>query len=197
MKNLPPSLLPLTDNNEITSTPICVAAAHKHRLPTTTGQQAAGPLEGRPDSAASLASREAEKYGDIQADNAHAEKGSATQTEITKPVTDWENYDVTILMNFLSSDRLEMSLDGEQPRSASWKVVSTSPAGCMIEVQTKTEAAKGEAPAADPTIERRQFELLLDEREGACVGFLLTEAGADRLQGALYFQRPGSTDATQ
>ncbi len=155
-----------------------------------TSSKLQGRWEGHPDSAASLAAREAEKYGDIQADNAPAEKGSATQTEITKPVTDWENYDVTILMNFLSSDRLEMSLDGEQTKSGTWKVVSTSPAECIIEVQTKTE---GE----DSALERRQFELLLDEREGTCVGFLLTEAGADRLQGALYFQRPGSSDATQ
>ncbi len=152
-----------------------------------------GRWEGRPDSAASLASREADKYGDLPAKSPQVEEGSATKTDIPTPVTDWENYDVTILMDFLSSDRLEMSLDGELSRSASWKVVSTSPAGCTIEVLTKTEATEGESPTA----ERRQFKLLLDEHEGTCVGFLLTEAGADRLQGALYFRRPGITDAAQ
>lgn len=141
-----------------------------------------GRWEGRPDSAAIRAQREAEKYGEEPTD-ANA-SGSATKGSVSPQVTDWENYEVTVVFDFVSSERLEMSLDGEQPRSGRWKIVSTSPAECTIEVQTESE---GE----DASVERRQFVLLLDEREGECVGFLLTEVGADRQQGALYFRRPG------
>ena len=147
-----------------------------------------GRWEGRPDSAKLRAVREAEKYGDepnISTEEGSAEEGSATKSYESAPVTDWEEYEVSILFDFVSSDRLEMSLDGEQPRSGSWKIVSSSPVGCTIEVQTEPE---GE----DARVVRRQFQLLFDDREGTCVGFLLTEVGADRQQGAIYFRRPGN-----
>jgi len=153
-----------------------------------------GRWEGRPDTAAARAKRESKKYGklsadrDVSADRAISadrdKEGSATKTNSPVQVTDWEKYDLTVLMDFVSNERVEMSLgNGEQPQSGSWKVVSTSPAGCAIEVQTESD---GE-PA---NVERRRFELLFDKDEGTCVGFQLTEAGADRLQGALYFKRP-------
>ena len=155
-----------------------------------TSSKLQGRWAGRPDSAASLARREAEKYGELPEKS--SPKGSATKTDTPPQLTDWENYDVTILLDFLSSDRIEMSLDGEQAKSGTWEIISTSPAGCTIEVQTKQESDTKNNPE-ETTRERRQFELLLDERDGKCVGFLLTEVGADRLQGALYFQRPGKT----
>ncbi len=162
-----------------------------------------GRWAGRPDSAALRSQREAGKYGEVATDDARANGpkdisgsglagsgsaggGSATKKSAPVQITDWENYDVSVFFDFVSSERLEMSLDGEQPRSGSWKIVSTSPVGCTIEVQTEKESVEGE----NASVERRQFELLFDEREGTCVGFLLTEAGADRQQGALYFQRP-------
>jgi len=155
---------------------------------------------GRPDSAALRLQREAKKYGEVPSDNARTTlsevavgSGSATRPSAPSQVTDWENYDVTVLFDFVSSDRLEMSLDGEQPRSGHWKIVSTSPVGYIIEVQTEQESASGEGAS----VLRRQFELLLDERGGTCVGFLLTEVGADRQQGALYFQRPGKSISVQ
>jgi len=159
-----------------------------------------GRWEGRPDSAALRLQREAKKYGEVPSDNARTTlsevatgSGSATRPHAPSQVTDWENYDVTVLFDFVSSERLEMSLDGEQPRSGRWKIVSTSPVGYTIEVQTEKESTSGEGAS----VLRRQFELLLDERGGTCVGFLLTEVGADRQQGALYFQRPEKSNSVQ
>jgi len=170
-----------------------------------------GRWEGRPDSAALRADREAEKYGKKSSAEVSARRedpGSPTQTSLSPQVTDWENYQVLIQFDFVSSERLEMSLDGKQPRSGSWKIISTSPAGCTIEVQTEADSAESEVTKSEVTelgavagqdagAQRRQFELLLDERDGTCVGFLLTEAGADRLQGAIYFQRPGGSSAVR
>jgi len=70
--------------------------------------------------------------------------------------------------------------------------VSTSPAGCTIEVRTKIEVGTGIEidESEEASVERRRFDLLLDEREGTCVGFQLTETGADLQVGALYFRRP-------
>ncbi len=156
-----------------------------------TASKLQGQWEGRSDSVAMRAKREAEKYGEVPADSAAG--GSAPKASISVQVTDWENYEVTVVFDFVSSERLEMSLDGEQPKSGRWKIISTSPAECTIEVQTEKESAESE----EASVERRQFVLLLDEREGTCVGFLLTEVGADRQQGALYFQRPQNSEAIQ
>jgi len=157
-----------------------------------------GPWVGRPDTATARAKREAEKYGD---DVESASDGSDDTTNDTKraanQTTDWEEYPVTVLIDFVSSDRIEMSLGvGEQPKSGSWKVVATSPGSCSIEIQTVADVAEGTEDAKAPGIERRRFELLLDERDDTCVGFLLTEAGTDRQLGAIYFQRPQSTANT-
>lgn len=170
-------------------------------LITFTGcqQRAASKLqgrwEGRPDSAAARVQRNAEKYGDAVASQGPAQEAvaqdaaadGAEQQKITQ-VTDWEKYKVAIQINFVSSERVEMSLDGQQPQSGRWKVVTTSPAGCSIEIET----AESSAASQEKMTVRRRFELLLDEREGECLGFLLTESGADRQQGALYFRRPNS-----
>ncbi len=151
-----------------------------------------GSWEGRPDSVAARAEREAEKYGDAPAGSATV--GSATQAGELVAVTDWENYETRILLDFLNDERLEMSLAGDkQSLSGAWEIISTSPAGCTIEVETSLDARAGEAPV----VERRRFDLLLDEREGTCVGFQLTETGADPQLGALYFRRPQSSSADQ
>jgi len=176
-----------------------------------------GRWEGRPDTSAARAKRESERFAKTTVDlTGHDSTGHVSGDKVSvgqelagqkradqnrvggasdlAQLTDWENYDVTILIDFVSSERLEMSLvGGKQPQSGSWKVVSTSPAGCAIEVQTEAEGANGEKP----TRVRRRFELLLDERDGTCVGFLLTETGADRQQGAIYFQRPRSAGMAQ
>jgi hypothetical protein len=134
--------------------------------------QLQGRWQGRPDSAVQRAQRDAVKYGDPEA--------AATPQQVAA-VTDWQQYDVTVGLDFLSEQRLEMSLEGAQAQAGTWKIVSESPAACTIEVQTETTAAS--------QIERRRFNLLLDERDGVVVGFQLTEEGADPQLGALYFQR--------
>ncbi len=161
-------------------------------------QRAANKLQGRwvgrPDTAAMRAVREAEKYGDKLSQGAKpklAPKVSKDEADDDQYVTDWEKYDVAISMDFVSTERLEMTLDGGQPVSGNWKVLSTSPTGCTIEVTTT--AANSEQ--ATPQETRRRFELLFDEREGVCVGFQLSEAGADAQLGALYFARPAGTSA--
>jgi len=143
----------------------------------------AGEWVGQPDTADGRSARDAEKYGD---QSAGQPTDASTKPRDASRVSDWENYDVTVEINFQTGNRLEMSLaDGDQPRTGRWTVVSTAPTSCIIEVVTEPENTTKEAP--DPV--RRRFELLLDERDGECVGFTMTEVGADRLQGAMYFQR--------
>ncbi len=158
------------------------------------GNTLQGRWVGRPDTAAMRANREAEKYGDErpqQPTSKLATKLSDDEADDDEYVTDWEKYDVTITMDFVSSDQIEMTLDGGQPVRGSWKVLSTSPTGCTIEVTTEAT----DSQQAEPQETRRRFELLFDEREGVCVGFQLSEAGADAQLGALYFARPADASA--
>ena len=103
-------------------------------------------------------------------------------------MTDWENYDLSVSLDFVDHGRVELSIsggaaaEGLEPVSGKWHVLSTTPIGCTIEVETA-----GENSAA---VVRRKFELIFDEREGECVGFTLREVGADRQLGMLYFRRP-------
>ncbi|TWU27439.1 hypothetical protein [Bythopirellula polymerisocia] len=145
-------------------------------------QQIAGELlgswVGRPDTSTGRAEREAEKYGKRSSMSADSQQKASA-----KDVTDWETYDVEVRFNFVDHKHLEMSLaNGSEAISATWRVIETSPTGCMIEVVTPAEAEEGSP-------EVRNFELEMDERAGTIVGFLLTESGADRQLGALYFSR--------
>lgn len=146
-------------------------------------QRTAGELHGRwvgkPDSAAAKTAREAEKYGD---DPPQAQADAT----LPKQATDWEAIDVQVELNFVSGSALELSLAGLGSKvQASWSIIETSPTGCTIEVVTATSTAEDGTAAS----ERRRFELLFDERDGTLVGFELSEVGADRQVGALYFQR--------
>ena len=155
---------------------VCCSAGCQQRM----SNKLLGRWEGRPDSAERRAQREAEKYGDDPAQiELRARKSETVQ------VTDWEDYDVEIVMDFVSSDLIKMTLDGAQSQAGNWRIVSQSPAGCTIEIQTRRD---GE----NDRVVRRRFDLLLDERDGSCVGFQLTETGADPQVGALYFRRPKS-----
>ncbi|QEG36803.1 hypothetical protein [Bythopirellula goksoeyrii] len=154
-------------------------------LLATTGcqQQVAGKLlgtwVGRPDTASARAEREAEKYGN------RTGSGNSQESDVAKAETDWEAYDVELRFEFIDHQRLKMSLaNGSEPISATWQVLETSPTGCMIEVTTPSQTEE------DTTV-ARQFELEMDERDGQVVGFLLTESGADRQLGAIYFSRAG------
>mgnify|MGYP006908203447 CR=1 FL=1 len=145
-------------------------------------QQVATKLQGtwigHPDTSQARNAREEEKYGKRASEAADSQQSSAQIL-----TTDWEEYDVGIRFEFRDHQDLNMSLaDGSEPISASWRVLETSPTGCMIEVVT---------PAIDGQDSKviRHFELEFDEREGTCVGFLLTESGADRQLGSLYFSR--------
>jgi hypothetical protein len=104
----------------------------------------------------------------------------------SEPISDWEQVDVGVRFNFVSPTQLEMSLaSGAEPHSGTWKVLETLPTGCEIEVETAT--------GPQQSAEIRRFRLEMDNHEGSLVGFLLTEAGADRQLGALYFRRPQQT----
>jgi len=134
------------------------------------GSKLLGTWIGQPDTATARAEREAEKYGDKPASNHQ------------QPETDWQQYDIVLKFDFVSRESLEMSLgDGSEPRSATWSVLDTSPTGCTIEVETSTGAGN--------SAELRRFQLEIDERDGECIGFLLSEVGADRRLGAIYFRR--------
>jgi len=143
-----------------------------------------GRWEGQPDTAAARAEREKLKYGEVQ--EVKPEAGTAESARIT----DWEQYDVSVSFDFKSADRVEMSLaDNDDPQAGSWRIVASTPTGCTIEIKTdpSAEQAEGESQAENAP---RRFELELDQREGECVGFLLTEVGADHQLGSLYFSRP-------
>ena len=133
-----------------------------------------GEWVGRPDTTEARTRREAEKYGD----NPSPEWQAGT----TDTITDWQQVDVAVRFNFVSRSQLEMSLaDGSEPHSGTWRVLETSPTGCAIEVDTPT--------GPEQSAELRRFQLEFDKRDGEVVGFLLSEMGADRQLGALYFRR--------
>jgi len=145
--------------------------------------QLLGKWVGSPDTAAARADREAQKYGETSAQG----KGQAIEPD---RITDWERYDQSVSLHFVDHERLEMSLSGGSGTDESkpggvesltgkWRVVSTTPIGCTIEVETEDGT----------TVVRRQFQLDWDEQEGQCVGFTWIEVGADRQLGTLYFCR--------
>jgi len=154
-------------------------------LLSTSGcqQRTAGKLLGQwvgtPDTAASRAERESQKYGETASPDEVASRSPTPEN-----ATDWERYDRSVTLDFIDYERVEMALADETEGSLSgkWRVVSTTPIGCTIEVETE-----GDRSAA---VVRRQFQLDLDEGEGECVGFTLMEVGADRQLGTLYFSRP-------
>ena len=144
-----------------------------------TANELLGSWEGRPDSAAARQQREAEKYGDQTPDGKEPDPSSETPS-------DWEAYDVAITMEFVSRTELAFSLTGDSsPVEGSWKMLQAGPSSCTIEVTSPT--------GAEGSDELRRFHLELDQREGALHGFLLSEVGADRGLGALYFSRPGAS----
>ncbi len=151
---------------------------------------------GRADSVIARTERESQKYGDARPDSETAIRTIAVDPPLDPQAekTDWERYNVAVLMNFVSRDRVEMSLaGGKQPRLGRWSVVATTPTSCTIEVETNDSATQENGAEPDEP-RRRRFHLELDERDGVCVGFLLNEVGADRQLGALYFRRPGEVE---
>ena len=135
-----------------------------------------GQWEGHPDTAAARKEREAKKYGEEV--SAELKLSDATRA------TDWESYDVGVLFDFVDRENIKMSLDdGSEPVSGKWRVLSTSPIGCTIEIKTENKNEE------TPSVVLRHFQIDWDEREGECVGFTLIEEGADRQLGTLYFQR--------
>lgn len=165
---------------------------------STTGKLI-GRWEGRPDTAVQRTAREAEKYGD-EINESSDETDTAELGEAVR-VTDWEAYDVVVEFDFVSSEQLKMSFNGEQSKTGKWKIIATSPTGCTIEVRTELEAqaevVADDKEQAEPPVELRRFDILLDERDEECIGFTLSEVGADQQLGTLYFQRPKSLDADQ
>jgi len=169
-------------------------------------QQVVGTLQGRwvgvPDTAAARAERESQKYGDM-APTAEASSASVAPER----VTDWESYDLSVSLDFVDHERVKIFIsggadaEGLEPVSGKWHILSTTPIGCTIEVETAGEVGAGEVRTGEvgtggeqnensAAVVRRKFELIFDEREGECVGFTLREVGADRQLGMLYFRRP-------
>ena len=139
-----------------------------------------GKWEGRPDTAAEREKREAEKYGDNT-------KAAPESTETDATTTDWEGYDLSVAIEFVSRSEIKFVLQGESESvEGTWSILQSGPSGCTIEVKTPT----GEEAAE----QLRRYRLELDQRENELHGFLLTEVGADRGLGALYFERSGASE---
>ncbi len=144
---------------------------------------------GKPDTAAELASREAKRYHDPSRAATQHTDSKETPNTATADITDWEQYDVHILLNFVDDQRLEMSLtDGAQPLSGNWHIVQSSMTSLLIEVETKTMAASGENGKPGES-EWRRFDLQLDYEDDRCIGFRMNESGADPRLGSIYFTR--------
>jgi len=161
-----------------------------------TASQLLGRWVGRPDSELARAEREELKYGkgsDEKSSPAQTiSSGSIVSGKSSGEKSDWERYDVTVSLNFISHSRLEMSLaGGAEPVSGSWQIVASNSAGCTIEIVTNDSPDTDESLAQ--TEMRRRFQLLLDNRDGQCLGFSLAEVGADRQLGTLYFHREESS----
>ena len=147
--------------------------------------QLQGGWMGRPDTAAAVAAREAERFGEQPTD------------EDLGPPTDWEQYDVGVRLEFVDETHVEMSLaDGSQPVEGTWQVVESSPSGWIIEIETspaddKKPIDSSNTAAADTPAkgECRRFNVEPDYQDGHCTGFRLSELGADRQLGAMYFRR--------
>ena len=138
-----------------------------------TASKLLGKWEGIPDTAAARQAREAEKYGDPPAED---------QADDSSPVTDWEAYDIKVQLDFASRTDVKLALDnGLEPVAGTWHMVQAGPTACTIEIETPTSGEN--AP------ELRRFKLELDDRDGKLQGFLMSEVGADRGLGALYFRR--------
>lgn len=136
---------------------------------------------GTPDTAEARARREAQRYDDPLQTEEESPNGPG-------PKTDWEAFDVTVQLDFLSHSEVVLSLAGEnQPVKGTWEVLESTPAGALIQIDTPAPASPGNDEAG---VVRRQFRIEYDLRDGELVGFLMTEAGADPRLGALYFRRP-------
>jgi hypothetical protein len=135
---------------------------------------------GRPDTDAARAARVAERFG-----NAPTE-ATPTDGEPADRVTDWQRFDVTLRLEFLNRTQARLQLDDRPPQEAVWRLTAVGPASAVLELDAQQAAAgdDGESPVV-----RRRFDLLFDRTAGRLTGFALTEVGADRNLGALYFQR--------
>ena len=139
-----------------------------------------GEWVGQPDTATERERREAEKYGDEL--NEEESSDSTAKKDLS---TDWEAYDVTVTLDFVSRTDISFAMDGTgKPVAGTWSILQSGPSDCTIEVKTPT--------GRDGTEELRRYRLELDQRDGDLHGFLLTEVGSDRNLGALYFQRPNA-----
>ena len=141
-----------------------------------TAMELLGTWEGRPDTSAARAEREEERYG--KRDSSVESVGLLTEST----VTDWENYDVGVTLDFQSRSEVSLTMSGEeQSVSGSWKMVQSGPVACTIAIETPT--GEGDTP------ELRRYKLELDQDGGELKGFLMREVGADRSLGTLYFRR--------
>ena len=167
---------------------------------------------GRPDTAVARGTREAGRYQDLAAGPAptgrqvEAKSSAEDQQDsplLAVPMSDWERYDVRILLEFADAQRVHMSLaDGSEPRSGVWRVVQQTPVGLVIEIETRARGLdEGQVvtPLGSTGCQRRRFELQFDydhrsARGQRCIGFRLVELGADPRLGAIYFKRAKSSE---
>lgn len=153
------------------------------------GMNGAAELRGKwvgvPDTAAAKAQREADRYRALT-DTAASDAAPAETADRPAVVSDWEQHDVRVELEFIDAAQVRLALSGDatgQPVQGTWKVLEKGPAGMVIEIVTPAAGEEGEAT-------RRRFELGFDRREDGLVGFTFNEVGADRRLGSLYFQRP-------
>jgi len=148
----------------------------------TTANKLLGEWIGTPDTAHARAEREELRFGANQSATSPISQTSETGEAAQGKMTDWEQFDISIKFDFVSPERLNMSLaDGSQPIVAEWSLLETTPTGCTIEV-----VAQAEYSSEEPV--RRRFRLEFEQQNGSLNGFLLREVGADPQLGAMYFR---------
>lgn len=168
--------------------------------PQTPSQRLVGEWVGRPDTFAAQKQRNPIPTAPGREATAKAQaptKPTGAQDKLSRmqpsETTDLEAYDFAITLDFREDAQVVMTLNGQQPLTGRWEVLSTDVGVSRLEIVPTVEpeaAANGSAeqkPAADEQPTKRIFTIRFNK---AGDGFTLREEGADIRFGWLYFQRP-------
>ena len=155
--------------------------------------QLRGEWIGRPDTAAER--QERESAASLPGPNESPLSSPLVDLSADQATTDWERYDATVRLEFSNGDAVALEMvDQGDPIRGTWRLVESTPGAVLIEITTpgveSASTGSQDGPVDQASEQRRRFELEPTMIDGKLVGFAMTESGADRQLGALYFERP-------
>lgn len=181
---------------------VCLLVVATTGCQPTVRSRLEGKWEGRPDTTAAIAARQAKASQRKATSNDQAadesDSPSEEEAEAAHGPTDLERFDVAIELEFQSGGTARMTLVGGESYDAVWRVLTkVPPDGAEIELGRLGNAA--DAPTGSPptkagddtVVEKRRFVIDF-QKDGDTEGFTLREKGADPKFGRLYFTRAGS-----